>query len=377
VASLASGGAAYGDAGAPPFSWRSQTKSPEPQARVDARDAPLYAACGASDPALGEVAARNATSKAFGPGLLRPDELSFALRAAGDPHVWPRAWSLSGAGLDESDALQRLKAWAEGWKTLGRRRCGIARTKAPDGTLVVSAVAFDALADIEPLPTTARVGQWLRLEGTMLVPASGVQVILLGPRGAPRTVVSSLSAGRIRSSFAIDQPGGWLVQVLANVSTGPRPVLEAMVFADATPPAHYARSLAPGEDAAKGARDDADAVQRMVNASRATEQLPALPRDAELDRLAREHSIEMQRAGLVGHDVGGGDPRARIEAAGIPTRIAGENVASATSLESAHRALWASPSHRGNLLFDRFKRLGIGVVRDANGVVWVTELFAT
>ena len=44
-------------------------------------------------------------------------------------------------------------------------------------------------------------------------------------------------------------------------------------------------------------------------------------------------------------------------------------------LEGAHRALWASPSHRGNLLLDQFTKVGIGVVRGPDGAVWVTELF--
>jgi hypothetical protein len=37
-------------------------------------------------------------------------------------------------------------------------------------------------------------------------------------------------------SFTATHP--WLVQVLATVSTGPRPVLDAMVFAGTTPPGH-------------------------------------------------------------------------------------------------------------------------------------------
>ena len=79
---------------------------------------------------------------------------------------------------------------------------------------------------------------------------------------------------------------------------------------------------------------------------------------------------------MVGHDVGGGDPRVRLEAAGISATVAGENVASAGSLENAHRALWASPSHRGNLLLERFTRVGVAVAQAADGTLWVTEMFA-
>ena len=38
-----------------------------------------------------------------------------------------------------------------------------------DGTEVVSAITIDALADLDPLPTTARVGEWITLRGHMVV----------------------------------------------------------------------------------------------------------------------------------------------------------------------------------------------------------------
>lgn len=356
------------------LAWKTATASPSPLA-VEPRNAALQPLCGRADAALAEVALRSLQRQIDGDALAA-DEVLMALRAAGDPHVWPRAWGLSGGALDEADIAARMTRWLDGWRTLGVRRCAIARGARADGTDVVAAVAVDALADLEPLPTVARVGQWLTLEGRMLVPATSAKVVLLGPRGTPRTVVASLSGDRIRSSFAVDQPGAWLVQVLATVSTGPRPVLEAYVHAGVAPPDRFVRAPVPGEDAARGAGDDADALLRMVNAARAAEQLPPLVRDPDLDRLALEHSEEMRRTRTVGHDVGGGDPMARVAAAGVRARIAGENVASSTTLANAHRALWASPSHRGNLLSERFTRIGVAVVRGDGGSVWVTELFA-
>jgi uncharacterized protein YkwD len=362
--------------GPPALAWKSTTTSPLPTRPPDAKVAPLLSACGAPDGALMDVATRNVQRQLSGQGLLPSDELAFTVRASGDPHVWPRAWSITGQALDDADLLRRVKTWSGNWNALGTRRCGVARGMGPDGTQVVSAVAVDALADLSPLPTTARVGQWIQLEATMLVPATAAKVVLLGPRGAPRSVVASLSKGKLRSTFSVDQPGPWVVQVLATVSVGPRPVLEAMVFAGTAPPTTFSRIAAPGEDAGRGAKNDDDALVQMVNAARATEQLPPLKRDSDLDRLALAHSEEMRRAKLVAHDVGGGDPRARIEASGVRARLAGENVASASTLEGAHRALWASPSHRGNVLSDRFTRLGVSVLRGADGFVWVTQLFA-
>ena len=358
-----------------PFVWKTATQSPRPAA-VDARMAPLVKLCGGSDAALTEVATRSARRQLDGSPLFGADELAFNLRASGDPHVWPRAWSIAGEALEDDDISSRIKAWIAPWKTLGARRCGVARVSGAGGTTVITAVAVDALADIAPLPTTARVGQWITLDGTMLVPATEAKVVLLGPRGAPKTVIASLAGSKIHSTFSVDQPGPWMVQVLATVATGPRPVLEAMVFAGAAPPAQFVPRPAPGESAAKGARDDDDGMLRMINAARTTEQLLPLSRDGALDKLARAHSEGMLRARMVGHDVGGGDPAARIRAAGIKAHLAGENVASAGSLEHAHRALWASPSHRGNLLLEKYTRVGVAVVRAPDGTVWVTEMFS-
>ena len=57
--------------------------------------------------------------------------------------------------------------------------------------------------------------------------------------------------------------------------------------------------------------------------------------------------------------------------------ITGENVARADTLLRAHRALWGSPSHRGNLLHPRFKQVGIGIAQSPEGTIWVCQVFGT
>jgi len=335
----------------------------------------LIAKCGDADAALLRVAGENIRRQVAGQVALPADALVFHLRAAGAPYLWPRAWSLRGANLDEADIENRLEAWVARSTTLGERRCAIARGTAPDGHSVVSAVSVDVLADLDPLPTTARVGQWLTLSGTMNVPASEVKVVLLGPRGRPRKVLASLSNGRIRSSFSVDQPGRWLVQVLAYVSAGPRPVLQASIWAGVKPAGRYVRTPAPGESASAGALDDRDAIMQMLNAARREEGLPPLARSKELEQVAMAHTEAMLAKRMVAHDVGQGSPLTRVSAAGIRVRVAGENVASAATLTDAHRAVWNSPSHRGNMLDPRFSKLGVAVLRDAKNRVWVAQLF--
>lgn len=368
--------AAAGDTGPLRVQWKTEISSPKATAATNPSETSLLSLCGPADTALMDVATLVAKRQLDGAHNLTADELAFALRAAGDPHVWPKAWSLSGENLDDADIASRFQSFMSTTRTLGTRRCGVSRQKGPGNAAVATVITVDALADLSPVPTSARVGQWINLEGAMLVPASGVQVVLLGPRAAPKTVPSSLSGGRIRSTFSVDQPGPWLVQVLATVSTGPRPVLEATIYAGQKPPTEFVRAPVPGEEAGQGVKDPADAMLRMINAARVAEGRRPLTRDPKLDAVAHAHSEEMKKARLVGHDVGGGDPRARLEAAGITSAVAGENVASASSLENAHRALWASPSHRGNLLLERFTRVGVAVVQSSDGSFWVTEMFS-
>jgi uncharacterized protein YkwD len=362
---------------APPagVEWSDASHSPQPGV-ASGIDQELLAECGEGDLALFAIARLNIERQLSNVPLLPSDELVFNLRAAGEPHVWPRGWAISGLDLDPVETADRLMTWASRNEPLGVRRCGVARGLRSDGIEVVSVVAVDALADLDPLPTSARIGQWISLKATMLVPATNAKVVLLGPRGAPRTVVASLTDDTIRSSFSVDQPGPWLVQVLADVSTGPRPVLEAYIHAGTPPPARFVRLSAPGEAAAKGAPDEPAELLAMMNEARHLEGLERLARDPDLDELALEHVRAMKEARVVGHDVGAGTPTTRLEAAGVRARFAGENVASAESLIKAHRALWASPSHRGNLLHERFRRVGVAVLRDERARVWTAQIFA-
>ena len=67
----------------------------------------------------------------------------------------------------------------------------------------------------------------------------------------------------------------------------------------------------------------------------------------------------------------------RLRVAGMDARYVGENVAHASTVSLAHRSLWASPSHRANLLRREFDRLGVAVVRDERGDAWVVEMLAS
>jgi uncharacterized protein YkwD len=368
-----------------PFTWAVHTASPRPftpegDAASRDRSAELLAHCGRGEAGLAEVARRVVESRIAGASRLDLDGLTFALRAAGEPHVWPRAWVITGRALDRSATVAKLEAWGATFGDGGDRRCGVASGVAKDGSEVVAAVAVDALADLAPLPTLAHVGMWLTVDARLVVPVGEAHVIVQGPGGDPRSVPSwteeENGVTHVRARFAPDRPGPLTVQVVADVATGPRPILEARVFADADPPERFEPTGAPGENVVLATGSEADRLLAMLSSLRDAEHLPPLARDPSLDGVALAHARQMLAARTVGHDVGDGDPAARFEATGEHARLVGENVAHAASVRLAHRALYDSPSHRENLLRSDFDRVGAAVLDDADGSVWVAEVFA-
>jgi len=357
--------------------WETETRSPR-DASVEPSLERLQKLCGRTDAALTAVADRLARDEHFGSRPDDLDRLAFALRASGSPYVWPRAWSLriSKSQPELEILLPRFEHWLGSFNDGGQRRCGISRAAGQTSTLY-TAVVSDVVADlIKPLPTRVRTGQWLQLQVLLLADASEAKVILEGPRDEPVVVPASIDQRQVRSNIPMSGPGPWLVQVLATMDSGPRPVLEAEVFADEEPPKQLELRSAPGESASGQVRNSTESLYGMLNAARLESGRKALIRDPRLDQLAQEHANAMLAAGRVGHDVGDGSPKNRLENAGIFASLAGENVAHAADAIRAHRALWASPSHRSNILHRGFRNVGLGVVRGPDNTVWACELFA-
>ncbi|HEY8076930.1 MAG TPA: CAP domain-containing protein [Labilithrix sp.] len=352
--------------------WAGETKSRWPlDHEADARESALTSACGQPDGALDRVAREVADVRARGLGAPDADDVEALLRVAGSPLPRARVTSAVGRAPLDDDAL--AKKLASSKKAL--TRCAVVIARTPHGGEIAVAIAVDGYAELAPFPMRARTGEWLTMDATVAVQAENAKLVVLGPRGAPRTVPTSLdSNGHVRARFALDRPGGFRVQLVADVGSGPRPLLEARVFADVMPPASLDAEAAPGEDAASG-EDDA-ALARMVGALRKSESLPPLTRDPELDALARAHAEHMRDDAKLAHDVGDGDLRARFEQRGLFAKAVGENVAHAATVQRAHRALHASPSHRINLLRADYTHLGVGVARADDGTVYVCEVFA-
>lgn len=357
-----------------PLAWQRSATPPSSSAAPDPSTQPFLDACGAGEAALHRVATHVANLQLA--GAPEPDmaEVAFALRSQGSPYVWPRVWTLEGGDLDPADVVERIRAWAGRSRTEGTVRCGVAKVSNGQHE-VLALVAVDALADlVRAIPLRQRTGTFVRFEAALGVKATDAQLVVLGPNGRPKSVLTSLSASGINATFSADQPGRWVAQLLATTASGPRPLLEVEFYADSAPPSGPDAAPVPGEGPVEGPPEHRLTV--WLNAARATQGLKKLRRNAQLDTLALAHARAMREQNLLAHDVGDGNPKERIVAAGLAPRLAGENVARARSLERAHRTLWLSPSHRGNLLHPGFTEVGIGIVQDEKGNWWVAELFA-
>ena len=344
--------------------WATVTRTPAPASAEtrDAREVSLLSSCGGEDAALSKVAREIAEARAKGEAAPDSEGVVARLRRAGDPHMGPRLFVATGhAPIDETKVH------------LHGAVCGVAFAPAAQGEEVLVVLRAETLADLSPLPTRARTGEWLTLEAKLRVPARSAKVVVLGPRGLPRNVPTSFDGGVVRARFALDQPGAFTVQLLGELEGGPKPLLEARVFADVSPSGLGDETAAPGEDAAGV---DAAGLARMIVALRAAEGLPPLVHDDKLDAFASAHAERMRAGHRLAHDVGDGDFKERFEADGtIAARAVGENVAHAASVPLAHRALYASPSHRMNLLRADYTHFGVAVARAEDGSVYACETF--
>jgi uncharacterized protein YkwD len=273
--------------------------------------------------------------------------------------------------------LAEFRDWLAKFSHESLLRCGFSESRHV-GQIRLTVIAAEAPAELRvPLPTRARVGQWLTFDAELQSDADYSRVLLLGPSGEPQTVPTSQQGRRIRARFSAQSAGAWLVQLLASTALGPRPVLEAVLYVDSPPDEFFTENPCPGESAATPELAPETALERIVNEARRQTGRPPMLRDAQLDALARDHALAMQRTGRVGHDVGDGSTKIRLSRAGLVPRLAGENVVRAADPKRAHRALWASPSHRTNLLHRGFTRWGLGVIVDEAGTLWICELFAS
>lgn len=177
--------------------------------------------------------------------------------------------------------------------------------------------------------------------------------------------------------------------VLANALAGPAEWAETLiepVFEAPIRHALYSRLIPPDERtsvelpftvADPKDRPDLEAqLLKLLNAERQRAGLKPLRADPELTAVARAHSRDMFARGYFSHTTPDRvDPFERMRRAHVRFLTAGENLAFAPTVASAHEGLMQSPGHRANILLPQFGRVGIGIEDGGVHGLMVTENF--
>jgi uncharacterized protein YkwD len=121
----------------------------------------------------------------------------------------------------------------------------------------------------------------------------------------------------------------------------------------------------------------------LTNETRVRNGLPALAWDAELCRMAREHSERMAREKFFSHATPSGQRlKDRARAVGISRfRVLAENIAFNQGFEDpgafAVQRWMVSSGHRANILNTGFEGSAVGVFVSTDGAVYLTQAFIT
>ncbi len=114
----------------------------------------------------------------------------------------------------------------------------------------------------------------------------------------------------------------------------------------------------------------------LLNQDRTRNGLPALSMDSELSALARTKSQDMLENGYFAHESPTlGNAAAMLADSGYDYNGVGENIAHHANVEKADAAFLSSPAHCTIMMGGQWDKVGIGVVEDEHGFVYVTELF--
>ncbi|WP_207644308.1 CAP domain-containing protein [Desulfolucanica intricata] len=137
-----------------------------------------------------------------------------------------------------------------------------------------------------------------------------------------------------------------------------------------------AKSGQPGNQSSGGINtSDEQTMLELVNNERKAAGLQPLASDPKLTQLARMKAQDMIDNNYFSHNSPiYGSPFDMMKSNGVSYRYAGENLAGASDVNTAHTNLMNSPGHKANILNPKYTKVGIGVVNGGPyGKMYVQE----
>lgn len=242
--------------------------------------------------------------------------------------------------------------------------------------MVMSAIVHALLAKVPQALLTSKINSWLGVVISLINGSLIVTFILLAILALP-------FRGTIKSDIKASKIGGYLVGI-AEKYAGPVETTinqvgqQAAKFMTIDPNSSETLTLdvAPKSSDLKEDIVDERLMVQMVNAERIAAGVQPLTQDDTLTSAARAHSRDMFMRRYFAHNSPDGQtPGDRIHAAGITFTDAGENLAYAPDVKTAHTGLMNSPEHKKNILDPAFHRVGIGIITTDSYGLMVTQDF--
>ena len=243
--------------------------------------------------------------------------------------------------------------------------------------IIVGSILYALLARLPEAFLKSKMNSWL---GAVLSLINGflvVTFILL-------VILALPLRGTVKNDIKASTMGGYLVKLAERYAGSIETTMnevgqQASQFMTIDPNSSETLSLDVTPAAADLKEDVVDErlMVTMVNAERIAVGAQPLTVNDELTNGARAHSRDMFMRRYFAHNSPDGQtPGDRIHAAGITFTDAGENLAYAPDVNTAHRGLMNSPEHKKNILDPAFHRIGIGIISTDSYGLMVTQDFA-
>jgi uncharacterized protein YkwD len=189
------------------------------------------------------------------------------------------------------------------------------------------------------------------------------------------TIREDIRGSRI-GSFLVEAAEKFAAPVTASVNKAAKGAVEFITVQPAS------RERIPLDVTPQSAQLSVDQVSEatmlaLVNEERQKAGASVLVFDEKLSEVARAHSRDMfERRYFSHYSPEGDDASDRLDAAGVSYQYAGENLAYAPDVASAHEGFMNSEGHRANILEGRFRRVGIGIIDGGVYGKMFTQIFA-
>ena len=225
-------------------------------------------------------------------------------------------------------------------------------------------LSFALIRVVKKIPYKLWKKPWTNIAATL--PAFGqglviVSFILILTLGFPITP-------GIKKDISESKIGGFLVQKTSGLEAKFNEIFgelveDSLTYLTVKP---GSRESVPINAEAQELKIDEEAEIQMlelVNQERRKGGLSEFHIRSELLPVARGHAKDMWERNYFGHvSPEGDDVGDRLDKAGVSHTVAGENLALAPTVATAHNGLMNSEGHRANILEKDFKMVGIGVV---------------